>query len=60
MFRSWRTSLLGGGAVLTAAGHLLTNLASGDFSSVPVDGMAIMTGLGLLFAKDHKVGGSAP
>jgi hypothetical protein len=58
---NWKTTLLGGGAVLAAGGHLLTALGHGDMSSIVLDVTAICTGFGLLFAKDSNVtGGTTP
>jgi hypothetical protein len=52
---SWKTTVLGIGALLTAAGHLLTTLAGGDTSSIASDLPAILAAFGLIFAKDHNV-----
>jgi hypothetical protein len=52
MFANWKTSLAGLGLLLTGGGHLLTALSHGDTSTVPVDSGMIMSGLGLLVAKD--------
>lgn len=49
---NWKTTIAGIGALLTSTGHLLTNLASGDTSSIATDLPMIMAALGLLFAKD--------
>ena len=57
MFTNWKTTLTGLGAVMVAGGHLLTNVANGDFGSIAIDGPMILSGLGLLFAKDHNVTG---
>lgn len=48
----WKTTIAGVAAALTAAGHLLNAILSGDTSSLMTDGMAILTGFGLAFAAD--------
>lgn len=56
-FNNWKTTLAGAGGILTAGGHLLGAISSGDFSSIGTDGTAIMLALGLMFAKDYNVTG---
>lgn len=60
MMKSWRTTTAGAAAVATAVGDILTHLASGDFGSgaIEKDVLAIIVGLGLIFAKDHNVSGA--
>lgn len=55
---SYKTTIAGVGAFCTSLGHLLTNLANGDTSSLATDLPMIMAALGLLFAKDHNVTGA--
>lgn len=54
---SWKTTLAGWAAVLTAGGSLLTHVAAGDFSTLMTDITALAAGIGLLFAKDSDVTG---
>lgn len=54
---NYKTTLLGSAAILGAAGHLLSGVANGDFSTLGTDGPIIMAGLMGLFAKDHNVTG---
>lgn len=49
---NWRTTAMGVGAFLMAAGHLLNALAIGDSSAVMHDMPIILAGLGLIVAKD--------
>lgn len=49
---NWKTTALGASAVLTAGGHLLHAVASGDFSTIATDLPALLAGIGLLFAPD--------
>lgn len=59
--KNWKTTLTGTAAILTAGGHLLTALASGDFNVAVMDAGVIFAGLQGLFAKDHNVtGGTVP
>lgn len=53
-FSNPATTILGLGALLTALGTLLTALATGDTSHLYPDITAIITALGLIFAKDAK------
>lgn len=48
----WKTTIAGVAAALTAAGHMLNAIISGDTSTLMTDGLAIVTGLGLAFAAD--------
>ena len=52
MFTNWKTTAAGIAAVLTALGHLLHALATGDSSTLVTDVPAIIAGIGLIFAKD--------
>lgn len=52
IFHNWITSLAGLGAILTAAGHLVTSLTTGDTSAIGHDLPAIIAGAGLILAKD--------
>ena len=61
MFTNWKTTALGAGAILTAAGQLATMFASGS-----VDGNVLVTDFGIifagvsgLFAKDFNVTGGS-
>lgn len=54
---NWKTTCLGAGAALTAAGHLLTGFGHGDFSVIATDAPAILAGAALIFAKDGNVTG---
>ena len=49
---NWKTTGAGVGGILLAAGHLLTTVTAGDYSSVMTDGGVILAGLVGLFAKD--------
>lgn len=49
---NWKTTIAGAGAALTAAGHLLTHLASGDTSTLAADIPLLLAGVGLIFGKD--------
>lgn len=55
---SYKTTIAGVGALLTSLGHLLTNLANGDTSSLATDLPMIMAALGLIVAKDANVTGA--
>jgi hypothetical protein len=60
---SWKTTAAGVGAITTAIGIIAHMFATDmwDANQIGAAGMGIMTGLGLLFAKDHDVtGGSRP
>lgn len=51
---NWKTTIAGTGAALTAAGHLLTHLASGDTSTLAADIPLMLAGIGLIFGKDFN------
>lgn len=56
--KSWKTSILGLGAILTAIGAALTAVFDADpATTVNIEGTftAIMAGVGLLFARDNNV-----
>jgi len=50
MKKNWKTSLLGLGSILTGVALFLTGDQAGAIAS-------IMSGIGLMFAKDHNVSG---
>jgi hypothetical protein len=50
MKKNWKTSLLGLGSIVTGVALFLTGDQAGAIAS-------IMSGIGLLFAKDHNVTG---
>jgi hypothetical protein len=50
MKKNWKTSLLGLGSIVTGVALFLTGDQAGAIAS-------IMSGVGLLFAKDHSVSG---
>ena len=50
---NWKTSLAGAAAFLCGLGHLLAALSNGDTSTLYHDYMALMAGVGLLFAHDQ-------
>ncbi len=52
IFTNWTTTLAGLGAILTAGGHLITALTTGDTSALGHDIPAIIAGAGLILAKD--------
>lgn len=57
-FASWKTSAAGVGAILTALGTACTYQFDNDPTTSPdwaVVVVAIVAGLGLLFARDNKV-----
>lgn len=56
--KSWKTTATGAGAILVALGSLLQAHFDGDPLTVPnyeVALAAILSGLGLIFARDNKV-----
>jgi hypothetical protein len=50
MKKNWKTSLLGLGSIVTGVALFLTGDQAGAIAS-------IMSGIGLMFAKDHNVSG---
>jgi hypothetical protein len=54
MLANWKTTVAGIAAVMTALGHLLHALATGDSSTLVTDVPAIIAGIGLIFAKDSS------
>lgn len=52
LLTNWKTTLLGVGAVLTAAGTIATHLAAGDTSVLASAVPGLLAGIGLLFGKD--------
>lgn len=60
---NWKTTLAGAAAIMTALGDLFTQFAAGNLGSgaIEKDALAIVVGVGLIFAKDHNVtGGTKP
>lgn len=56
MMTSWKTTLGGAAAIVVALGDILTFAAQGQVSPhLQADVGAIITGVGLLLAKDHNV-----
>lgn len=53
MKKSWKTSVLGWGAVLTAAGTVLTATGHGNVNEAATAIPALIAGIGLLFARDN-------
>lgn len=51
---NWKTTAAGVGAALTALGHLVTHLSSGDTSTIMADVPLILAGLGLIFGADSR------
>lgn len=63
MFKNWKTTVFGTGGIVTALVDIVSNFATGtpDKINWTIDIPIIMTGLGLLFAKDGNVtGGTVP
>lgn len=60
MDKSWKTTAAGTGSVLLALGMFLTSSFDNDPSTMPnwaIIVPAIISGIGLIFAKDHNVTG---
>ena len=57
LLTNWKTTALGAGAFCTALGALLTSLASGDTTHLFAEISAVMTAVGIIFAKDGNVTG---
>jgi hypothetical protein len=53
MGKSWKTSAAGIGAILSALGLLAKALSDGDMAQVGVAITGIITGIGLLMARDN-------
>ncbi len=55
--KNWRTTTLGAGAIMTALADFLTQLASNDwdFTRLQADLLGLITGVGLVFARDAVV-----
>jgi len=49
---NYKTAIAGIGAALTAGGHLLTHLSTGDTSTIATDVPLIIAGIGLVFGAD--------
>ena len=63
MFMSWKTSLAGIAAIVTAFGDMLTQIANSNVGAgnIEKDFLAIVVGIGFLAAKDSNVtGGTKP
>lgn len=60
MLLNWKTTVAGLAAILTAAGVLLNQIASGSVTPDSLGNfvIAVVAGAGLLFAKDHNVSGT--
>ncbi|CAL77430.1 hypothetical protein; putative signal peptide [Bradyrhizobium sp. ORS 278] len=56
MLKNWKTTLLGVGTLMTAAGGLISHFSSSGIT--PADIANISAGIGLLFAKDSSVTGT--
>lgn len=54
---NWKTAAAGAAAILGALSHALYGYANDDYSGIPADLVALATGVGLVFAKDHDVTG---
>lgn len=54
---SWKTTVMGVGALFTALGDVLYQVSNHDydFNRLGADAAGIFTGLGLIFAKDADV-----
>jgi hypothetical protein len=52
---NWMTTLAGIGGALTAAGGILSGLSKGQLDPTALSGL--VTGIGLIFAKDFNVTG---
>jgi hypothetical protein len=58
---NWQTTLGGVAAILTAVGAGVHALSTGDLNAAYLAIPAIVSGIGLMTAKDHNVtGGSVP
>jgi hypothetical protein len=51
---NWKTTLAGVATILTASGHLLHALSTGDTSAIATDAPLIMSAIGLLMAQDSS------
>lgn len=61
MFKNWKTSTPGSGALITAFIDLYHGVSTKNYANVVPDIMGILVGLGLINAKDWNVtGGSVP
>lgn len=54
---SWKTTIAGVAALMSALGHLLNALANGDTSTLATDAPLIIAAIGVIFAKDANVSG---
>ncbi len=60
MVKSWKTTVMGVFAILTALGVAFSQYASGGFAAIQWEVLltAVMAGVGLIFAKDAGVSNS--
>ena len=52
--KNWRTTTAGIAAILTAVGDIAHGISTGNLSNLQTDILAIVTGIGLIFASDAK------
>lgn len=56
---NWKTNVAGLSTVLTSLGALIHILQTKDYSNLTITLAGLLTGIGLLFAKDHDVTGGS-
>lgn len=49
---NWKTTAAGVGAILVAAGQIISGISHGDYSGLTAGIPALLAGVGLLFAHD--------
>lgn len=54
---NWKTTGAGIGAIIIAAGSLISHVSAGDLSTIATDGAIILSGVIGLVAKDSNVTG---
>ena len=59
MFLNWKTTLAGLASVTTGLAHLFTAISAGHVPDFGTEFGLIVAGIGLLFAKDGGVSGTA-
>lgn len=61
MFKNWKTTVFGTGGIMTALVDIISNFAAGTPEKInwAIDIPIIITGLGLVFAKDSNVTGGS-
>lgn len=59
MGKNRKTTFAGIAAILAGAAGLATGIASGDWSHAEASMASIVTGIGLICAKDHNVTGGS-